>query len=177
MTVSSHMCLLNIALQIQSYFAVILTSSLLGKLFSRCLSTGVGICGHSATRVLPSSGIMLIIWRPRAQSAFQFIPVVLGLVSGRWSSFSPTMRSHVFTELTLCMQGLLLRNMLGPLSSSEENLIIQRLSTFQKGLYTVYIYMRWLCVHMFLAIQKTGVHASSRIPYRMVVNLIHPLSV
>ncbi|MCJ8750042.1 hypothetical protein PDJAM_G00194600 [Pangasius djambal] len=56
LTINTHMRMLKIPFQIYSLFAVIMSSTLLGRLSTRCWSVAVGICVHSATRALVRSG-------------------------------------------------------------------------------------------------------------------------
>ncbi|KAB5549372.1 hypothetical protein PHYPO_G00066560, partial [Pangasianodon hypophthalmus] len=70
--------LLNVSFQIYSrVFAVIMSSTLLRSLSTRCWSVAVGICVHSATRALVRSGADVgMSRRSGVQSVFQFIPKV-----------------------------------------------------------------------------------------------------
>lgn len=96
---------LNILFQISSVsFAVIITSTLMGKLSARLWNIAVWIVLIQSPKNIGEVREWCQARRPGMQSAFQFIPTVINVLrvrafSGDPSSSKPTLASYVFINL------------------------------------------------------------------------------
>lgn len=103
-----HFFPIKIPFIIQSPFAVLITSTLLGQIFTRWFwSVDFGDFSHSATKALARPGTDLG-WR----RLFKFIPKVFSrfeikrLLAGYSSFYLPTEANNVFMDLALCTESL-----------------------------------------------------------------------
>lgn len=102
----------------ESPFAVIITSALLRRLFTRLWSAAKGICVHSAP------------WVWLCSSLSQRRSVGSGFHAGHLRSYTLTLANHeVFMELAMCTGALTAWNGSGPFSPSEEKLVMLQHTT------------------------------------------------